>query len=154
MRLLGLVAAAGLVVAFGAAGCSEWTDAVDSRSATAGLPSTLQDLEAHRWVLDPDRSSIDVVASALPTLAFDAESVQGSASCNLFRGGFSLDGETGIEIEGLSSTRRACAAPVMAAEHDYLAALAAIDTVDSDDHDRLVLKNHDGLRLTFTPFDD
>jgi heat shock protein HslJ len=147
---LGVVLALALV----GAGCGHWSDAVDSRSATAGLPTTLEDLEAHRWALDPGDSSIAVAEDARPTIAFDDDAVHGSAGCNLFRGGFSLDGDEGIEIEGLSTTRRLCPELVMTTEQDFLAALADVDTVDvNDDHDRLVLQTDHGPRLAFTADD-
>jgi heat shock protein HslJ len=108
------------------------------------LPTTLQNLEAHRWVLDgrgPQR----------PTIAFDDPAIHGSAGCNLFRGRFTLDGQHGIDIDNLSTTRQSCPAETMAAEQAFLTALTAIDSVHvDDDHDHLVLRDDHGHRLAFT----
>jgi heat shock protein HslJ len=131
------------------AGCG-WSDVVDSRTATAGLPTTLQDLEAHEWLLDPADSSLGGTVEAAVTIVFDDDVVTGRGPCNSYHGAFDLDGDEGIEIGPLASTLRACPTPVMQAEDDYLAALEAVDTVDmEDDGDRLVLHDDDHVRLTF-----
>lgn len=155
-RPLAVAVAVGVGVGVIAAGCG-WSDTVDSRYATAGLPTTLQDLEAHRWVLDPGDSSVDVDAATPATVRFEGEDdmVAGRAPCNSFRGRFELDGEETIEISHLASTRKACPEPVMRSEDEYLAALVAVDTVDvDDDGDRLVLRSDDDHRLSFTAHDN
>ena len=147
------VAVAVVLAVFAASACSQWTDSVDSRSATAGLPTTLEDLEAHRWALDESDSSIEVAAEATrPTITFDADTVQGSAGCNLFRGEFTLDGDEEIDIEELTTTRRRCPAPAMRTESEFLNALESVTKVDHDDHDELVLRTR-STRLSFNASD-
>jgi heat shock protein HslJ len=137
-----LVVAATAVVAV-AAGCGQWSDPVDSRVGTAGLPTTLQDLEAKRWILEGR-------GGPGATLVFDEDTVRGSAPCNTYRGAFDLDGDTGIDIRDLATTRQACSAAVLRAERRYLVALAAVDTVHvDDDNDRLTLSDGYGDSLRF-----
>ena len=144
-RIRPSVMAATIVVALG--GC--WSDDNDSRSATAGLPTLRQDLEANEWVLDRADSSLTVDDTAPVTLGIAGDAVSGSGPCNVYRGEFDLDGDE-VEITDLVTTRRACEASTMEAEAEFLAALESSTRVGLDD-DRLVLS--DGGRLVFDPFD-
>jgi heat shock protein HslJ len=150
--LLGVTAV--LVVA--AAGCG-WNDAVDSRSATAGLPTTRQDIEEHEWVLDRADSSLTVDDDNPVTLSV-TDDVSGTAPCNAYRGTFDLGGELGdggVEISDIVLTRRACEAATMRAEDEFIAALEAVDHVSVDrDDDRMTLTNdEDQIRLAFRAYD-
>lgn len=142
-----------LAAACAVAGCG-WRDAVDSRSATAGLPTLAQDLEAHDWVLDAAASSIDLGADARVTIGFEDDEVTGAAPCNRYRGTADIDGDETIRIDHLVTTLQACDEAIMRAEDRYLAALTAVDTAKTeDDGDRLVLRNDVGDRLTYNAHD-
>jgi heat shock protein HslJ len=151
---------AGLAVLVAAAGGCGWNDAVDSRAATAGLPSLQADVEARDWVLDPDDSSITVGEATPVTLAVDGDVVSGTAPCNAYRGTIDLGDDGSVEISDLAATRRACERPVMEAETEFLAALEAVDHAEvdvddegRDDRDRLTLTGPDGVELGFSSFD-
>lgn len=149
------VAAAGLAgVALLAAGCG-WDDGVDSRSATAGLPSTRADVESQDWELDADDSSVAVAPGAVVTLAVDGDVVSGSAGCNAYRGTISF--ADGVEVTDVALTRRACDEAIMRTEQEFVAALESVDDVDVDvdddgEADRLVLTGDDA-RLAFSAYD-
>jgi heat shock protein HslJ len=133
VRRRAVVAGAAMMAAVGlaAAGCG-WDDAVDSRAATAGLPSTQADVEAHDWVLDRSASSLTAADETPVTLAVAGDDVSGAAPCNTYRGTFDLGADDSVEIRDIAVTQMACEAPVMEAEDEYLAALAAVDHVEVD----------------------
>ncbi|HKA84528.1 MAG TPA: META domain-containing protein [Acidimicrobiales bacterium] len=144
---------AATVVMVAAAGCG-WNDAVDSRTATAGLPTTRQLIEEHEWVLERGESSLEGEDDNPVTLSVVDDDVSGMGPCNRYRGRFSLGNDDTVEISHIASTLRACGGSTMEAEDEFLAALEAVDTVevDQDDNDRLVL--HDGeVRLVFSSYD-
>ncbi|HEY8545245.1 MAG TPA: META domain-containing protein [Acidimicrobiales bacterium] len=152
--LVGLAAWAGA--------CADWTDRVDSRVATAGLPDVLVDLESEEWRLDGSDPEAPV------TLAFepgdddgvddDEEGdgmVSGQAPCNRYHGRFELEGDDGIDIDDVATTMMACPDGIMAAERAYLDALEDVDTFDLDDDvGHLVLSSDEGVDLAFTAVDD
>jgi heat shock protein HslJ len=72
----------------------------------------------------------------------------GTSFCNHYSGSYRLDGDA-VAFEGLGGTEMGCEPDVMAAEHAYLAGLAAVDTAAVDGED-LVL-SADGVLLRFTP---
>jgi len=153
------IAALAALVALVAAGCG-WDDSVDSRAATAGLPSTRADVEAHDWVLDRSDSSLSAESDNPVTLTVDGDEISGAGPCNTYRGTFELARDDSVEIRDLAVTRMACDPDTMDAEDEYLAALEGVDHVEvdvdddgRDDRDRLVLKGSDDLRLAFRSFD-
>jgi heat shock protein HslJ len=140
-----------LAVALGLAGCSPTAE--DTRSATAGLPDTLQQLTAHQWSLDRGDSSLATDDPAPVTLAFaEDRSVSGNAPCNPYRGTFSIDDDR-LTIGDVSQTRRGCDPQTLAAEHEYLTTLQAVRDVDATDRDRLVLTGPGGARLAYDAYD-
>ena len=156
-----LVLAVGVMAALGlaASGCG-WNDDVDSRAATAGLPSTRVDIEAHEWVLDREDSSLTVDDDNPVTLRVDGDTVTGRAPCNTYRGAFELGADDSVEIGPLALTRMACPGSAMEAEDEYVAALETVDHVEvdvdeegRDDADRMVLTGGDGVRLSFRSYD-
>jgi heat shock protein HslJ len=156
LRRPSLLAVTPVLVA-AAAGCG-WNDAVDSRSATAGLPTTRQDIEEHEWVLDRDNSSLTVDDDNPATLSVTDDDVSGTAPCNAYRGTFDLGGELGdggVEISDIALTRRACEAATMRSEDEFIAALEAVDHVSVDrDDDRMTLTNDDDqIHLAFRAYD-
>jgi heat shock protein HslJ len=147
------------VVLAAAAGCG-WNDAVDSRTATAGLPTTRQDIEEHEWVLDRADSSLTVDDDNPVTLSVTRDDVSGTAPCNAYRGTFDLGGDLGdggVEISDIVLTNRACEEATMRAEDEFIAALEAVDHVSVDeDDDRMTLTRDDGdnaIHLAFRAYD-
>ena len=155
------LAASLLVVGVGAAASAcGWNDDVDSRAATAGLPSTHADLEAREWVLDPDDSSLTVDDDNPVTLAVEGDTVSGRAPCNAYRGTFDLGDDDSVDISQLALTRMACPGSAMEAEDEFVAALEAVDHVEvdvdedgRDDEDRMTLTGPDDVRLSFRSYD-
>lgn len=140
-----------LVAVAAAAGCG-WNDAVDSRVATAGLPTVRQLVQEHDWVLDPADSSLTVQVDDPMTLSVADDVVSGSGPCNRYRGAFSLgDHDDSVRISDIALTRKDCGPSTMQAEDELVAALEAVDTVevDEDDNERLVLHDDGDVRLVF-----
>jgi heat shock protein HslJ len=135
----------------GVAGCG-WWDVVDSRAATAGPPTTLQDLQAEHWVLDSEESSVEVAADTPVTLDFgEDDEVWGAGPCNAYWATFRLHDDEHIVIEHLATTLRLCLHDVMQAEELYLAALTAVDTAHVNvEGDELVLSRDDTYYLSYT----
>jgi heat shock protein HslJ len=148
MRALAVVALAMSVTALSACG---WNDAVDSRSATAGVPSTRVDIEAHEWVLQRSDSSLGVDDENPVTLTVRDDVVSGAAPCNTYRAGFDLDDDDdSVRISDVALTRRACEESTMRAEDEFVAALEAVDHVNVDhDDDHMTLTGEDDVRLAF-----
>lgn len=141
------------ILAAMATGCG-WNDAVDTRAATAGLPTPRQLIQEHQWILDRPASSITVDDDNPVTLSVIDDVVSGTGPCNAYRGEISLGEDASVEITDLALTRRDCGGMTMQAEDELVTALETVDTaeVDADDNDRLVL--HDGhARLVFRPHD-
>jgi len=149
-RRLAAVAAVAVAVMLAACGGDE----ADTRSETAGMPSTREAVEAHEWVLLPDDSSLGTGDGNPVTLSVRDDVVSGSAPCNTYRGSITFDDDH-VEITDLARTMRACSEPTMAAEDEFVAALEAVDTIEvsGDDDDRMVLSNDDGVRLAFRSYD-
>jgi heat shock protein HslJ len=145
------------VATLGAPACG-WNDAVDSRSATAGLPTIRQDLEEHEWLLERGDSSLTVDDDNPVTLSVSGDDVSGMAPCNAYRATFDLGGDLGdggVDISDIVLTRRACEASTMRAEDEFVAALEAVDqvSVDEDDDRMTMTGDDDAVRLTFGSYD-
>jgi heat shock protein HslJ len=139
-RVIVLIASLVLVLV----ACDFDTDA-DTRSDTAGVPHTRQDIEAHEWELT--RSSVGIDAGKRPTFELDDDAGSGQAPCNRWNGQVDVDHET-IEIRNIAQTMMACEEPIMRADQAYVTALEKVDTVEVSDK-RMVLSNGNGLRLEF-----
>ncbi len=80
----------------------------------------------------------------------DDGTISGSSGCNTFSGTYSVDGTT-LSIGPLSTTRLACAEPVMEQEQAYLDALQASTQYELAS-DRLTLRNDDGaIQVDYLP---
>jgi heat shock protein HslJ len=117
-------------------------DDADSRSETAGMPTTIAELQAERWVLDGEASSPTIAGAGSVTIDFDEDEVHGTAPCNSYGGPFELDGDS-ISMGPLVSTMMACGDDIDAAETDYLRGLETVETAEIDDDERLVLTGPD-----------
>jgi len=109
-----------------------------------GSGSDRSNLEASTWVLTPlaHRGS---EARGEITATFDRGKVSGSGGCNSYSGTYTTKGSS-MTISGVASTSAACAAPVMAAEQAYLAALGRTASYKAGDR-ALVLQGSDGAAL-------
>lgn len=157
MRTLAILDTLVVVTTAGACG---WNDDNDSRAATAGLPSTLADVEAHDWLLDRDDSSLTVDDDNTVTLSVTGDELSGRGPCNAYHGTFDIGADASVEIGALASTQMACPGSAMDAETEYFRALEAVDhaSVDvdedgRDDRDRLVLTGDGDVRLSYTSID-
>ena len=73
---------------------------------------------------------VSPVAGSTLTVVFTADQISGSAGCNTYSGGYTIDGTT-LKIGPLASTMRACAdQAVNDQEQQFLAALQASTTYD------------------------
>ncbi len=147
LALGGLALAAALLVA----SCASPTDN-DTRSATAGLPDTLQSLQAQTWVLDTAETTPAIRTTATVTLSFEDERLFGQGPCNTYTARFSVEGDHGLDIGLIASTLKGCDAATAKAEAAYLKALAAVDQADTVDPKRLVLEG-DGVSLAYDRLD-
>lgn len=87
--------------------------------------------------------------STQPLLQFGADaSVSGFTGCNHFRGSYVLNPET-FAFNPLAVTRKACAAEVMAVEHDFLRQLLEVEQFSFDDQGRLKLQPRGGEPLVW-----
>jgi heat shock protein HslJ len=103
------------------------------------------------WVLDAAASSLTEVGDAVVTLTIDGDTAHGSSGCNSFSGAVTVD-NTSVTFGDLATTRMACDEALMAAEAEFTAALAAVDTIEVADA-TLTLSNADGTTLVFTAVD-
>jgi heat shock protein HslJ len=142
-----------IVATLGVGSCATPTDE-DTRSATAGLPDTLQSLRAETWVLDGPGSEPPIAGDAVVTLTFGAHEVSGQGPCNRYHAPFSVDGDDGVDIGPVASTMIACDAEVSAAEHAYFGALERVDRANTVDPSRLELEGPGDLTLAFDEHDD
>jgi heat shock protein HslJ len=109
-----------------------------------GAPRAL--LGTDEWSITEIGSSA-VMGSTAPTIAFlDDNAVAGSGSCNRFRGGFKLTGES-LTIEQLATTMMACPDQVMQQEQTIIRQLEATHSFDIRADGALVLKDAKGGTL-------
>jgi heat shock protein HslJ len=109
-----------------------------------GAPRAL--LGTDEWSISEIGSSA-VLGSTAPTIAFlDDNAVAGSGSCNRFRGGFELTGET-LTIEQLATTMMACPDQVMQQEQGVIRQLEATRSFDIRADGALILKDAKGGTL-------
>lgn len=109
-----------------------------------GAPRAL--LGTKEWSITEVGSSA-VLGSTAPTIAFlDDNAVAGSGSCNRFRGGFKLTGET-LTIEQLATTMMACPDQVMQQEQAIIRQIEATRSFDIRADGALILKDAKGGTL-------
>jgi heat shock protein HslJ len=85
-------------------------------------------LQSQEWVVE-DISAKGVVDIARATLVFDADGfVSGGASCNSYRGSYTLTANH-ITVETIASTRMMCPPALMNQEQQFLEVLAASQSV-------------------------
>lgn len=139
--------AAVLLLTIAGSACAGPTDN-DTRSATAGLPDTIESLQANAWTLDRNASEPAIGSDEAISLDFGADQLSGQAPCNTYRATFTVDDDEHLDVDEIATSRRACDGDVMAAEQSYLAALAEVDLVDASSPAHLVLSGP-GVELVF-----
>lgn len=93
-------------------------------------------------------NGLPVVEGVRLTITFgEGSSVTGNASCNNFRGTYTLDG-TRLTFGGTIATRMACGAEVMRQETAFLSLLGAVERYEIDRDKSLVLRTSDKRDLT------
>jgi heat shock protein HslJ len=101
------------------------------------------------WLLtegaDPEGAIVPVPGYRI-TLVFEGRDLGGIAACNYYGGEVSIEG-VAFSTGGFSGTLMGCEPEVMTTEERYLAALAAADTIATDD-DELTLTGP-GVELHF-----
>lgn len=109
-----------------------------------GSPERL--LRGTEWVVE-DIAGGGIIDSSRVTVEFLADnSVAGRASCNRYRGEWSLSGE-GLTFSRLISTRMACPPALMDQERRFLEVLAGVRQFDIGQHGELLLRAGDGQTL-------
>jgi heat shock protein HslJ len=108
-----------------------WADAGQMFFRKAGQPAETTDLEGTLWQLvayAQEGSLVDVLPGAEITAEFAEGQVAGSAGCNRYMGGYTVEDGT-LTFGLVASTRMMCGAPegVMEQETGYLAALAGVN---------------------------
>lgn len=126
---------------------------VVSRQASGEAGAALgADLGRTRWVLSAlepsDRPAADWAQSGI-TAEFDVpgERLSGFAGCNSYSAALTLSGAR-MQVSQPAATRKACAAPVMALEQEYLERIARASAF-AVTGDRLELSLSDGSGMAF-----
>lgn len=143
MKLLPILACLFLAACLAVAGCvgDQQAPSPDGKAVLA-LPGTEWELTAIAI------TSVNLVEGTTITLVFDEESLGGTAGCNLYFGGYTLDGNR-IAIDGIGSTLMYCSDPgVMEQEQLYLSLLGDVVSVRIDG-DTLTLFDADGVPSLF-----
>ncbi len=96
---------------------------------------------------DVGGTALALPSGAAATLVVDEERLSGQAFCNTYSADYRLDGDA-LDVAGIGQTEMGCDLPVMAAESEFLAALAVVDRATRDGED-LVLTGAD-VTLRFT----
>ncbi len=128
--------------------------AVDSRSATAGLPDLQQELAAKLWMLEPSDSSVLTNDENAVSLQFHERGLSGLGPCNAYWASVSVDeDDETLQVTNLRHSERECQPSTMRAEREYFATLRSVRDIDLDDRDHLVLSNRVGDRLSYDSVD-
>lgn len=112
---------------------------------------TDHELAGTSWILKEygaENAPQTVLENAPVTLVIDSEGqqVSGSASCNNYSGGLTVEGSSFL-VDMPISTTKACMEPVMGQEQDFFTALSAITTFELSEG-QLILSGS-GQRLVF-----
>lgn len=125
-RMLALLAMTGILT-----GC-----AAHPPGAQTSLNHAL--LTSKEWVVE-DIDSLGVVGRSHASISFNADGrLSGSSSCNRFFANYALE-DNRITVTKAASTRMACTDSLMLQEHRFLNALEAINQIEIDATDTLIL---------------
>jgi heat shock protein HslJ len=121
------------------------------QSATPQQPATRQSETppyAGAWVITVI-DNIKVMPDSRVTLNVTGTTVTGLASCNSYRGSFTVDGQT-VKVGEFLKTMKACDPPRMSQEADFLALLRAVVRYEVRSTDTLILTTAAGKTITAT----
>jgi len=114
------------------------------------LPSA-PSIEGIVWRAE-DIGGAGIIDSSRATLTFGADGrISGSASCNAYSGGYSLDHGTLSITSQLIATKKTCAPALMDQERRFLAILGAARRIELLPTGALVVAAPDGRSLRFFP---
>ncbi|MBL3555848.1 MULTISPECIES: META domain-containing protein [Marinobacter] len=107
-------------------------------------------LQGDEWVVE-DIGGAGLIDSSRVTIDFlSANRVAGNASCNQFKGNWSLTGE-GLGLTRMASTSKNCTPALMNQESRFLSLLADITRFDIGRHGELLLISSEGQVITAFP---
>jgi heat shock protein HslJ len=98
------------------------------------------------WAIDVI-DNINVMPEAPVTLTFRGARVSGMASCNSFQGGVTVSNDT-LKFDSILTTMKACDAPRMSQERDFLAMLRQVTRYAIGRNGALTLTTAEGKRLS------
>ncbi len=111
----------------------------------AGDPREL--LVGEPWVVE-DIGAAGIIDRSRVTLLFEADgNISGQGSCNSYRGGYTLTGES-LGVSRIAATLMACSPALMTQEQAFFAILEALTRFEIPDSRTLVLHAVDGKTLT------
>ena len=90
--------------------------------------------------------NIKVMPDSQVTLTLTTTNVSGLASCNTYRGSFTVDGET-VKVGELLKTMKACDGPRMSQEADFLSLLRNVVRYEIRANGTLVLTTSNGKTI-------
>ena len=93
--------------------------------------------------------NIKVMPDSQVTLTVTGTTVSGLASCNSYRGAFTVDG-TNVKVGDILKTMKACDGPRMSQEADFLALLRTVVRYEVRPNNTLVLTTVTGKTITAT----
>jgi heat shock protein HslJ len=91
--------------------------------------------------------NINVMPDAPVTLTFRGTRITGMASCNSFQGGVTVNNDT-LKFDSILTTMKACDAPRMSQERDFLAILRNVTRYAIGRDGALTLTTAEGKRLS------
>ena len=93
--------------------------------------------------------NIKVMPDSKVTMRIEGGTVAGLASCNTYRGSFTVTG-TSIKVGELLRTMKTCDPPRLSEENDFLAVLREVVRYETQSRDILELKTSDGKTIVAT----
>ena len=93
--------------------------------------------------------NIKVMPDSKVTMRIEGGTVAGLASCNTYRGSFTVTG-TSIKVGELLRTMKTCDPPRLSEENDFLAVLREVVRYEVQSRDILELKTSDGKTIVAT----
>jgi heat shock protein HslJ len=100
------------------------------------------------WIVEVV-DKIKVMPDSRVTMRIEGGTVAGLASCNTYRGSFTVTG-TSIKVGELLRTMKACDPPRLSEENDFLAVLREVVRYEVQSGDTLELKTPDGKTIVAT----
>ena len=100
------------------------------------------------WIVEVV-DNIKVMPDSKVTMRIEGGTVTGLASCNTYRGSFTVTG-TSIKVGEFLRTMKTCDPPRLSEENDFLAVLREVVRYEVQSRDILELKTSDGKTIVAT----